>query len=128
MPYRQDILDAVLAIHAAETENGTWATKDGDDLYKAMPPRWNSPGGRLKLHNVVMAFTVSEGNVPTRLAPPEFVNSVKIMLPLVGVEMIVNRTGKDYYENDFSRDIVLPHILAVRTLCIGGEGPLDQAA
>lgn len=128
MSYRQDILGAVLDIYTAETKKGTWATKDSDNLYKSRPPRWTSLGSRLELYNIEMAFEIPGGNVPTRLAPPMFVNRVKITLPLIGVEMLVNRTGEDFYENNFSKDIILPHVLAVRALCVNSVESQNQAA
>ncbi|TAH34264.1 hypothetical protein EYC59_03185 [Candidatus Saccharibacteria bacterium] len=127
-PYRQQILDAAFGIYRLESGK-TWVTKDADGLYLPAPPMWHSPEGELTIRDATFAFQVLDTGEDPRTKFPCVLNEAKLIFKQGEIEMMVYRTGDDYYQNDFSKDVVLPRVLAVLALCEKrDEGVHEQAA
>ncbi len=127
-PYRQQILDAVFGIYRLESGK-TRVTKDADGLYLPKPPMWHSPEGGLTIRDTTFAFRVLNASEDPRTKFPCILNEAKLIFEQGEIEMMVYRTGNDYYQNDFSKEVVLPRVLAVLALCAErDEGIHKQAA
>lgn len=76
-----------------------------------------------------MLFQVLDTSEDPRTKFPCVLNEAKLIFKQGEIEMMVYRTGDDYYQNDFSKDVVLPRVLAVLALCEKrDEGVHKQAA